>query len=584
VSTILTMNTLLQRTVVILAALSLLLGSAACKDEKPPEDAPGPVGKELKLLYRTADVAGCYLATPLLVESQGNKQLFTVSNRGVIRGVALATGEVSWSIALDVPDGHYADMTSTPALVDRPEGALAVVTYQLTRDNGQRMRHGVIVVDIEARALHPGFPEVTLEASKPDADGTGTVVFDAGHAFSRATIPHGRTADSTLGFAYVSFGNIQDIQPWHGWMFELNLDAWLAGGAEKAVTGVLLTTPETYCPVEERSGSRDQICGGGIWAPAGPKIYPMGDTFEILVPTGNGQLDLGRRDYANTLMRMGPGLNFEDGCDKTLCADWNVDTESPECAASCKDLFIPRLKTGDPPLAPESGVCNGRGFFACYAALDWDLGANAPEKVSIPDGPDVYILPGKDGAVYVIDANHMGTMHDRLHIIEACGTPNDPCKNDWAGMIINEPTITTVDGAVVVLVPTFQFDKTHPAGLVAMDLTMVDSKPKLSLRWTAPNFETPEAIAAFRMFPGRAVLTTIAGEEHAIVVEASEHRDARVYTVRVRDGEITDIRVMDGKGQRYVRPTVHDGVVYVTTCDGQPKVTHIEAYSFGTTQ
>src|SRR5262245_27417146 len=94
---------------------------------------------------------------------------------------------------------------------------------------------------------------------------------------------------------YVSLGNIQDIQPWHGWLFELDLDAWRAGG--EAITASLVTTPEADCGIPGTSGARERQCGGGIWAPAGPLV----SGGELFVPTGNGQLDVPRGDHANTL-------------------------------------------------------------------------------------------------------------------------------------------------------------------------------------------------------------------------------------------------------------------------------------------
>ena len=62
-------------------------------------------------------------------------------------------------------------------------------------------------------------------------------------------------------------------------------------------------------------------CGGGVWSPSGPTLRQGEDDFELGLPTGNGQLDLGRRDYANTLMRVPPGLAFDPGCDPDACAD-----------------------------------------------------------------------------------------------------------------------------------------------------------------------------------------------------------------------------------------------------------------------
>src|SRR6185503_13146805 len=99
---------------------------------------------------------------------------------------------------------------------------------------------------------------------------------------------HGRLDPSSLGYVYVSFGSFQGLPPWHGWVFEIDLDAWKARGPESAISAVLLTTPETKC--DGAGAAAGENCGGGVWAPTGPQVIPKADGFDILVPTGNGRL------------------------------------------------------------------------------------------------------------------------------------------------------------------------------------------------------------------------------------------------------------------------------------------------------
>jgi hypothetical protein len=73
--------------------------------------------------------------------------------------------------------------------------------------------------------------------------------------------------------------------------------------------------------------------------------------------------------------------------------------------------------------------------------MDYDLGATAPVKATLTDGHSVLIQPGKDGGVYLIDADHLGTQYDRLQIADICDTPDDPCKTSWSGMIVTQPTL-----------------------------------------------------------------------------------------------------------------------------------------------
>jgi len=130
----------------------------------------------------------------------------------------------------------------------------------------------------------------------------------------------------------------------------------------------------------------------------------------------------------------------------------------------------------------------------CYAALDWDLGANAPAETTL-GGKRLLVLPGKDGALYLIDADHLGTLYDRLVVAPPCGTPDDRCLADWAGMMVTQPAVDAE--TQLLLVPTFEFDRTHPAGVVAV---AIEPGPRLAIRWQSPQGD--EAERQFRRHPG----------------------------------------------------------------------------------
>ena len=119
-------------------------------------------------------------------------------------------------------------------------------------------------------------PEIELTARKPTSDGSGWVDFNPATAFGRAALAHGRIRPSSLGYVYASFGNAGTIQPYHGWVFEIDLDRWKSAGADAAITSSLLVTPETDCGVEGKSGAYEMICGGGVWTPAGPSDASLG--------------------------------------------------------------------------------------------------------------------------------------------------------------------------------------------------------------------------------------------------------------------------------------------------------------------
>ena len=499
--------------------------------------------------------------------------LITVSD-GRIVGVQPKTGERVWEVGLPVPEGYEPWLTATPVQFHKK---VAVVYQVRVPASSERIGHRVVIVDLEQRGLDPDFPPLELRAHKPTGDGTGVVQFNPSTSLARSTLVHAPGLGDHPGYVYVSFGNLADIQPWHGWVFELDLRAWQERGAEAAISGVLLTTPEDYCPEEGKAGDRDTVCGGGVWAPAGPQMYPVGDSYELLVPTGNGQLDLVREDYANTLMRVDPGLAFESGCDAQLCAEFNPSEPDTACLESCKNLFIPRLPAGE-ELRPASGVCDDKTFWECIAWSDYDLGANAPVKASVPNGPVVYVQPSKDGSVYLIDAEHMGTVYDREKLVEVCGTPEDPCKIGWAGMIVTQPALTEVDGVPVVIIPTFMPDATHPAGLVALKIVLDNGQPRFAPFWQAPDFSTQEARDRFRYHPTRAAVAPFGerGEEYAWIGDMNV-----ILGVRVRDGHIVERQKMLAGRSRNLLPLIHDDVLYIPSCTGWEGPSRLEAYAVG---
>lgn len=564
------------------ALSSALVIATACGDAPAPGehavDAALP-NVDLARSWRSADLPGCAIASPLVVTSQGQELLLTALTSGVLVATSPTDGSEVFRVPLAAPKGQDAFIAATPGVL-----GTHVVIATMLRDEAEgarRRSHAVAVLDLETRALDPRFPLLTLAARVPNFDGTADVEFLPANAFSRSAIPTTRPADMTYGLAYVGFGNTQDIQPWHGWLFELDLDAWARG--ENAQSAVLLTTPETDCGTPGMSGSLDMICGGGIWTPSGPTLIEH-DTggFELLVPTGNGQLDLGRRDYANSILRVGRGLAFEPGCDPVLCAAFDPIDPSPACIASCAHQFIPRLLPGDPPFDPPDGRCDGKTFFECYALLDWDLGANAPARVSVPGGADVLVVPAKDGGVYLVDAEHLGTLHDRLQLTAICGANGGTCTANWAGTMVTVPAATTVRGVPTVLVPTFVFDQTNPAGLVALEIIRdPGGVPRWHRAWEAPSFSSSEAVTRFREHTGRVVLVTLAGIEYAALVDPGPDggTDGLLYLVRVSDGAIIDRAALDGPGRKYTLPAVLGETLVVASCERESGPSHLEAWA-----
>jgi outer membrane protein assembly factor BamB len=375
----------------------------------------GQTGPRLTPLF-TGDLSalGPIEAAPLHANVQGVEHVLIASTNGTVVAVEPKTGEAVWRVSLPRPQGEGARLLATPARA----GDYLVLAYVTSRA-GVRMRHLVSVVNLRTGTVAGEFPTLQLDAQKPAMDG-GVVAFNPPTALSRAALA-AAGGGSGLGYVYVSFGNSQDIQPWHGWIFELDLEAWRSEGTTKAISAVLLTTPERDCGKAGIRGGTKMICGAGVWNPAGPQVVDTPNGYELLVATGNGELDLGRKDYAQSVLRLRQGLNFDPECDAAACANFDPLSPSEQCMASCRNLAIPRLLPDDPPLRLSTGRCDGRTFLECLALNDWDLGANGPIKIRLPSGQEVIVQPGKDGGLYMFDAQHMGRLYDREQIVGLCG-------------------------------------------------------------------------------------------------------------------------------------------------------------------
>lgn len=500
------------------------------------------------------------IASPLLDRSQGKPLIIIPASNGVIAALDAETGALDWKIEAPAPQGQQTQLVSTPVMV----GDKLIILYQCL-EQGARSSHRLAVIDMANKQLDDGYPVLVLHAEKPGADGKSIVKFNPPTAFSHAALKHAVNVENGQGYIYASFGNAGDTQPFHGWMFEIGLYAWKNQGAAQAVSSVLLTTPEADCPVTVEYGTQEMICGGGIWAPAGPQIFPAADSYEILVPTGNGQIDPARHNYANTLMRLKPGLNFDSGCDALKCSNFDPANPDKGCMESCKNLFIPRLADESAPLKPANRECDDKSFWECLAWMDYDLGANAPIKIAMEQGPSVLVQAGKDGGIYLIDADHLGTQYDRLQIADVCGTSTDPCKIPWAGMIVSQPVLSIIDHVPIVVIATFVPDHSHPAGLVALRIVLENGSPKFKRFWQFPGPESAEAVQSFRSHPSLPVLAAAGKNGDPVVWIIDIGNQGTVYGVRVKDGKLMAKKALQGTGRPLAAPLIHGANLYVTS-------------------
>ena len=525
------------------------------------------------------------IASPLIDLSQGKPLIIVPASNGHIAAMDSETGILVWEINAPLPKNQEAQLISTPIIFNDK----LVILYQCL-EKGLRISHRMAVIDLVKKQLDDAFPVLILSAEKSTTDGIGKVKFNPSTAFSHSALKHGQKPGSKLGYLYAAFGNSGDEQPFHGWLFEIDMDAWQnakqKNGQTKttpSLSKVLVTTPEADCPVKtELYGTQEMICGGGIWSPPGPQVYSHGNEIELFVPTGNGQIDLNRHDYANTIMRLKPGLKFDAGCDAKLCANFNPTNPDTDCISSCKNLFIPRLMANDAPLRPANGECDDKSYWECLAWMDYDLGASAPVKIDMNNGLSLLVQPSKDGSIYLINANHLGTQYDRLQIVDVCGTKEDQCVKGWMGMIATQVVSTFVDGTPVVVIPTFVPDKTHPAGLVALKIVLQNGLPKFQRFWQFPDPSSIEAIQTFRNHTSLPVITEIGENRDPTILVVDINQNGTVYGVRIKDGQLIVKQTLKGTGRQDSFPLIYRDNLYLASIMPGTSNAMIEAYHIDT--
>ena len=157
----------------------------------------------------------------------------------------------------------------------------------------------------------------------------------------------------------------------------------------------------------------------------------------------------------------------------------------------------------------------------------------------------------------------MGVLYDRKQAADLCGTVSDPCQAPYEGSMITQPVLEWVDGTPVVVIPTFMFDETHPAGLVAFKVIEKDGVPTLEQFWTAPRRGSEDAVKMFRTPPTRAVIADYQGE--AIVWVADAAPEGPVVGVKLRDGSILARAKTAGAPMLHSKPFVLNDVLYIQT-------------------
>lgn len=240
-------------------------------------------------------------------------------------------------------------VTSTP-VIDPASGTLYVVSKSMNA-TGTLFYQRLHAIDYTTGNEMPGSP-VTIGATYPGMADGGTVV-----TFSPQTQNQRAGLALVNGTVYIASGSHEDTSPYYGWVI-----AYTYNGSQFTPSGAYCTTPNVIHGNGGKGGS------GGIWmAGAAPAADSSGNLYVI---TANGEFDVTsatppNNDYGDSFLQLANG----------------------PAGLGVSSYFTPSDEAND--LATDNDA--GSGGAAVLANLQ--------------SGLSVMIGGGKDGTVYVLNAN-----------------------------------------------------------------------------------------------------------------------------------------------------------------------------------
>ncbi len=286
--------------------------------------APDPT--RLTSLWKQS-LDGAVYAEPLVIAGQ----VIVATENDTLYTLDAHSGQVHWHTTVgtpvplsDLPCGNIDPLGITGTPVYDPQTGLVFAVAEI-----QGPAHLLVGLDV-----HTGQVKVRRLVDPPGMD---------------PQIHQQRAALALSGGSvYIAFGGLDgDCGDYHGWVVALRTDG----------TGALLT----YQVPTSREG--------GIWAAAGPVIDAQGNLY---VTVGNGAATQGDWDHSDSVLRLSPTLQLEDG-------------------------FAPQRWQSD-------------------NASDLDLGSMGP--VLLPN--DLIYANGKSGQGYLLRADHLGGVGGQIQTLSLC--------------------------------------------------------------------------------------------------------------------------------------------------------------------
>jgi len=497
----------------------------------PNEPALSPAnveGGDFGELFDTQLVGKVY-AQPLVVQPT----VLTVTENDYAYGINSTTGAIEWQDdfgpqADPLAQINCADIGATLGITGTPviDPSTDVGYFVAAKDSGANgsTQWFMEAVNVQTGATPAGWPSggVPIEGSADNDPGT---VFNGEYQTQRPGLV------LVNGVVYAAFGSQCDFGNWEG---------WLVGVSESSASITTMWSSEEDVP-----DTGYQVPGGGIWqSGSAPVVDSNGDIF---VATGNG-------DVPST-------------------PEAGTDTANTKYGEAVVELHTP---PGQP-----SGPLQVVDFFIAADAVtlnnqDGDLGSGGPVELppsmGTPQEPNVLLEDGKQGILYVLNANELGGYQQGTS-----GTDNVPAEEGPYGGVWSKPTAWPGDGGYVYIATAGAVGFDTTGGSLNVFQRMVSSAGVVSFELVG---QTANAGNTFGYGSGAPIVTsngTISGSAVLWIIHANDSTGADsqlqaynpVPTNPGSDGSLEEIwQSGTFTADTFSQPGVDNGIVYVGTKDG----------------
>jgi hypothetical protein len=400
------------------------------------------------------------------------------------------------------------------------------------------------------------------------------------------------------GVVLIGLASHADVGPYYGWIIGYN--------ASNLANSVAFVTAPTYEPFSIVSGNNGNLDSqAGLWNSGNP--FTTDGTY-IYISTGNGAFNDLSSNFNNSYTSSNMGNIVQLPLDNDYGDVVLKLVIDPNANQSHIDALNGINRNPNGTYDPDGGYnANGVGlkvidFFAPsntfeLNVIDADLGSAAvtlipsvgPDAITAPNGDPVLVTGGKEGRLYLLDADNLGGYNTQFVVDgHERQTNADPAPYDRAlgefyyAEFLTPTTLANSSGFKIYGSPSYlngevyaSFQSKPVLGFSVANLFW--NSPVHSAVQTSPNFQTTETyggVGATMSISSNGTSDAIlwnlsAGSGSTNTLQAHDVAGNTLFTSSWKlPGQSTNATDALGSGTKFTLPTVYNSMVYADTAAG----------------